>query len=83
MLVAGDLTDRSSTSGYCSYVWGNLVTWRSKRQSIVARFSAKDKYRALILEISKGMWIQKFLNELRIKLKIQSNYFATVKQQAT
>lgn len=24
---AGSVTDRRSTSGYCTYVWGNLVTW--------------------------------------------------------
>ncbi|XP_022158644.1 uncharacterized protein LOC111025101 [Momordica charantia] len=24
--------DWKSTSGYCSYVWGNLVIWRSKKQ---------------------------------------------------
>lgn len=23
--------DRKSTLGYCLYVWGNLVTWRSKK----------------------------------------------------
>ncbi|WKA07311.1 hypothetical protein VitviT2T_025154 [Vitis vinifera] len=28
---AGSVTDRRSTSGYCSFVWGNLVTWRSKK----------------------------------------------------
>ena len=28
---AGSITDRKSTSGYCTYVWGNLVTWRSKK----------------------------------------------------
>ena len=28
---AGELTERRSTTGYCSYVWGNLVTWRSKK----------------------------------------------------
>lgn len=24
---AGSLTDRRSTSGYCTFIWGNLVTW--------------------------------------------------------
>lgn len=24
---AGDVNDRKSTSGYCTFVWGNLVTW--------------------------------------------------------
>ena len=27
---AGSVNDRRSTSGYCSFVWGNLVTWKSK-----------------------------------------------------
>ena len=30
---AGSADDRRSTTGYCTYVWGNLVTWRSKKQS--------------------------------------------------
>lgn len=33
----GSLTGRKSTSGYCSLVGGNLLTWRSKKQSVVAR----------------------------------------------
>ena len=28
---AEDLTDQKSTSAFCTYVWGNLVTWRSKK----------------------------------------------------
>ena len=27
----GSVEDRRSTSGYCTFVWGNLVTWRSKK----------------------------------------------------
>ena len=29
---AGNQADRRSSTGYCSLVWGNLVTWRSKKQ---------------------------------------------------
>lgn len=28
---AGNITDRRSTSDYCTFVGGNLVTWRSKK----------------------------------------------------
>ena len=28
---AGSAIDRKSTTSYCTFVWGNLVTWRSKK----------------------------------------------------
>ncbi|XP_042495154.1 uncharacterized mitochondrial protein AtMg00810-like [Macadamia integrifolia] len=44
---AGSISDRRSTSSYCTFVGGNLVTWRSKKQPIVARSNAKAEYRAM------------------------------------
>lgn len=32
---AGSIIDRRSTSGYFTFVGGNLVTWRSKKHAIV------------------------------------------------
>ncbi|GMI74986.1 cysteine-rich RLK (RECEPTOR-like protein kinase) 8 [Hibiscus trionum] len=61
---AGELTDRRSTSGYCSFVWGNLVTWKSKKQTVVSRSSAEAEFRALALGICEGIWLLKFLREL-------------------
>ncbi|KAA0050394.1 putative mitochondrial protein [Cucumis melo var. makuwa] len=37
---AKSVVDRKSTSGYCTFVWGNLVTWRSKKQSVEAEYKA-------------------------------------------
>ena len=64
---AGNIIDRRSTSGYCSYVWGNLVTWRSKKQHVVSRSSAESELRALALGICEGMWIQRLLKELGLE----------------
>ncbi|RVX01701.1 Retrovirus-related Pol polyprotein from transposon RE1 [Vitis vinifera] len=61
---AGNIIDRRSTSGYCSFVWENLVTWRSKKQSVVARSSAEAEYRALAQGICEGIWIKRVLSEL-------------------
>ncbi|XP_022861092.1 uncharacterized protein LOC111381533 [Olea europaea var. sylvestris] len=33
----GSIEDRRSTIGYCAFVWKNLVTWRSKKQNVVAK----------------------------------------------
>ncbi|RVX03734.1 Retrovirus-related Pol polyprotein from transposon RE1 [Vitis vinifera] len=42
----GAVDDRRSTSGYFTFVGGNLVTWKSKKQNVVARSSAKAEFRA-------------------------------------
>ena len=33
--------DKKSTSSYCTFVRDNLITWHSKKQTVVARSSAE------------------------------------------
>ena len=37
----GNVMGRKSTTGYRTKVWGNLVIWRSKKQTVVAQSSAE------------------------------------------
>ena len=57
--------DRRSTSGYCGFIGGNLISWKSKKQDVVARSSAEAKYRAMALETCELIWLKQLLQELR------------------
>lgn len=43
----GSIDDRQSTSGYFTFVGGNLVTWTSKKQEVVYRSSVEAEYRGM------------------------------------
>ena len=43
-VLAGDLDIRKSTSRYFTLVGGNLVTWRSKKQKVIALSSTEAEF---------------------------------------
>ena len=61
---AGCSTDRRSTSGYYTFVGGNLVTWRSKKQHVVSRSSAEAEYRAIAHGTCELLWLKSIMKEL-------------------
>ena len=65
---ANSITDKRSTSGYCTFVGSNKVTWRSKKQHVVARSSAKAEFRAIALGICELM-LKGLLRELQVNLE--------------
>lgn len=64
---AGSVIDRRSTTGYCTFLGGNLVTWRSKKQNVVARSSAEAEFRAMAQGICELLWLKIILEDLKIK----------------
>ena len=63
---AGCISDRRSTSRYCTYVGGNLVTLRSKKHNVVARSSAEAEFRAVAQGMCEVLWIRRILQVLKV-----------------
>ena len=57
---------RRSISGYCVFVNGNLVSWKSKKQATLSRSSAEAEYRAMASATCEIMWIVKILKDFGV-----------------
>ena len=65
----GSIVDRRSTTRYCTFLGGNLVTWRSKKQNVVARSSAEEKFEAVAQGICELLWLKIILDDMKIRWK--------------
>ena len=61
---AGDIETRKSTSGYAFFVAGGLVSWMSRRQSVVTLSSTEAEYVALSESLREATWLRGLLQEL-------------------
>ena len=49
------------------FLGGNLVTWRSKKQNVVARSSAKAEFGAMAQGVYELLWMKIIHDDLKIK----------------
>ncbi|GJU00031.1 putative RNA-directed DNA polymerase [Tanacetum coccineum] len=59
------IVTRRSVTGYCVFLNGNLVSWKSKKQNTLSKSSAEAEYRALASVTSEVTWILKILKDLQ------------------
>ena len=62
---AGDVNDRKSTSGFVFLKNGAAISWRSKKQSVVAQSTAEAEYVALFYAAQQCVWFREMLVSLK------------------
>ena len=61
---AGDIESRKSTSGFLIQLCDGPISWKNKRQDVVALSSTEAEYIAISFATQEIMWLRSFLNEL-------------------
>jgi hypothetical protein len=62
----GDPTNRCSTTRYCFLLGDSLISWRNKKQSVVARSSTEVEYQTLADTTVELLWLRWLLQDLSI-----------------
>jgi hypothetical protein len=57
-------SNKRSTTGYCTFLSSNLVTWKSKKNTVVAWSNVIAEYRAMAHTTRELTWLQHFLQEI-------------------
>ncbi|KAI0526988.1 hypothetical protein KFK09_002584 [Dendrobium nobile] len=63
----GDPITRKSTSGFCTFLGENLVSWTVKKQTTVSRSSTESEYRALAAATADTIWLKRLLGDFNIQ----------------
>ena len=71
----GNVSDRKSTSGYFTFVGQNLVTWKSKKQKVVALSSAEAEFRGMAKGLCELLWLRRLLMEIGFGSSMEMNLF--------
>ena len=49
------------------FIGGNLISWKSKKQDVIARCSAEAEYQAMTITTCEHIWLKHLLKELRFR----------------
>jgi hypothetical protein len=63
--LAGDIDTRKSTTGVVFFLGGNVITWQSQKQRVVALSSCEAEYIAGATAACQGVWLARLLAELK------------------
>ncbi|KAF5463154.1 hypothetical protein F2P56_019090 [Juglans regia] len=69
------IDNRRSTSGYCVCLGDSLVSWKTKKQTIVSRSSAEVEYRSIASTTCEIIWFFNLLSNFGISHPHSAQFF--------
>lgn len=66
---ASDKDDYKSVTGYVFLMQGSAISWRSKKQSTVAKSSTEAELQSLSDAVDEALWLKKITEELKLEDK--------------
>ncbi|GKB76200.1 hypothetical protein Tco_0943095 [Tanacetum coccineum] len=69
------IATRRSVTGFAVFLGSCLVSWKSKKQSVLAKSSAESEYRAMSNVACEIIWVLKILTDLKVEYTILVEMF--------
>jgi len=63
---SSDPTDHKFVTGFCIFLGDSLISWNSKKHSIVSQSSTEAEYRAIASTTKEIVWLRWLLADMRV-----------------
>lgn len=60
--------DRKSTTGFCVFLGDSFISWKNKKQYVVARSFTDVKHRAMATTTTEVVWLRQLFADMGVPL---------------